>query len=59
MDKMVPKQNTDLGQKAILHWEVMAIELAWVNDTPPTWHASCRYLESDCTPRVTPQGAFG
>jgi hypothetical protein len=27
-DKMVPKQNMDLGQRAILHWEVTAIELA-------------------------------
>ena len=36
MDKMAPKQNTDPGQRAILHWEVTAIDLAWVNDTPPT-----------------------
>jgi hypothetical protein len=34
--KMVPKQNTDLGRRAILHWEVTAIELAWINDKPPT-----------------------
>jgi hypothetical protein len=43
----------------IFHLEVMAIELAWINDTPPTWRASCRCLESDRTPRVTPCGAFG
>jgi hypothetical protein len=49
-DKMVPKQNTDPGRRAILHWEVTAIELAWINDTPPTWHASCRCLEPDRTP---------
>jgi hypothetical protein len=59
MDEMVPKQNTDPGQRAILHWEVTAIELAWINDTPPTWRASCRCLEPDRTPGVTPRGAFG
>jgi hypothetical protein len=53
-DKMVLKQNTDPGRRAILHWEVIAIELAWVNDTPPTWHASYRCLEPDRTPGVTP-----
>jgi hypothetical protein len=35
-DEMVPKQNTDPGRRAILHWKVTAIELAWINDTPPT-----------------------
>jgi hypothetical protein len=25
MDKMVPKQNTDPGRRAILHWEVTAL----------------------------------
>jgi hypothetical protein len=59
MDEMVLKQNTDLGGRAILHWEVTTIELAWVNDTTPTWRASSRCLESDRTPRVTPCGAFG
>jgi hypothetical protein len=58
-DKMVPKQNTNPGRRAILHWEVTVIELAWVNDTPPTWRASCRCLEPDRTPGVTPRGAFG
>jgi hypothetical protein len=42
-----------------MHWEVIAIELAWINDTPPTWHASYRCLEPDRTPGVTPRGAFG
>jgi hypothetical protein len=32
----------DPGRRAILHWEVTAIELAWINNTPPTWRASCR-----------------
>jgi hypothetical protein len=35
-NKMVPKQNTDPGQRMILCWKVVAIELAWVSDTPPT-----------------------
>jgi hypothetical protein len=35
-DKMVLKQNIDPGRRAILHWEVTTIELAWINDTPPT-----------------------
>jgi hypothetical protein len=52
MDEMVPKQNIVLGARAILHLEVMAIELAWINDTPPTWRASCRCLDSNRTPRV-------
>jgi hypothetical protein len=56
---MVPMQNTDLGQRAILHWEVTAIELAWVNDTPPTWRASFQCFELNRTPGVTPRGAFG
>jgi hypothetical protein len=31
----------------------MAIELALIDDRPPTWCASCRCLESDRTPRDT------
>jgi hypothetical protein len=59
MDEMVPKQNMDPGRRAILCWKTMAIELAWISDTPPTWRASSRCLGPDCTPRVTPQGTFG
>jgi hypothetical protein len=59
MDEMVLKQNTDLGGRAILHWDVKTIELTWINDTPPTWRASCRCLDSDRTARVTPRSAFG
>jgi hypothetical protein len=33
--------------------KVMAIELALINNTPPTWCVSCRCLESDHTPRDT------
>jgi hypothetical protein len=58
-NEMVPKQNMDLGRRAIFHWEVTAIELAWINDTTPTWRASCRCLEPDRTPGVTPRDAFG
>jgi hypothetical protein len=36
----------------------MAIELAWISDTPPTWRASCRGFGSDRAPRVAPRGAF-
>jgi hypothetical protein len=36
----------------------MAIELAWISDTPHTWRASYRCFGSDRAPRVAPQGAF-
>jgi hypothetical protein len=42
----------------ILCWKVMAIELAWIDDTPPTWRASCRCFGSDRAPRVTPKVLF-
>jgi hypothetical protein len=58
MDEMVPKQNMDPGRRTILCWKVMAIELAWINDTPPTWRASCRCFGSYRAPGVAPQGAF-
>jgi hypothetical protein len=57
-DEIVPKQNTDPGWRMILCWKVMAIELAWIGDTPPTWSASCRCFGSDRAPGVAPQGAF-
>jgi hypothetical protein len=57
-DEMVPKQNVDPGRRTILRWKVMAIELAWISDTPPTWRASCRCFGSDRAPRVAPRGAF-
>jgi hypothetical protein len=57
-DEIVPKQNMDPGQRMILCWKVTAIELAWIDDTPPTWHASCRCFGSDRAPGVAPQGAF-
>jgi hypothetical protein len=59
MDEMVPKQNIVPERRAILHLEVTTIELAWINDTPPTWRASYRCLESDRTPRVTLAVLFG
>jgi hypothetical protein len=57
-DEIVPKQNMDPGRRMILCWKVTAIELAWIDDTPPTWHASCRCFGSDRAPGVAPQGAF-
>jgi hypothetical protein len=57
-DKMVPKQNTDPGRRAILCWKVTAIELAWISDTPHTWRASCRRFGSDHAPGVAPRDAF-
>jgi hypothetical protein len=57
-DELVPKQNVDPGRKTILCRKVTAIELAWIDDTPPTWRASCRCFGSDRTPGVAPQGAF-
>jgi hypothetical protein len=57
-DEMVPKQNLDPGWRTILCWKVMAIELAWISDTPPTWRSSCRCFGSDRAPRVAPRGAF-
>jgi hypothetical protein len=56
--EMVPKQNLDPGRKAFLCRKVTAIELAWIDDTPPTWRASCRCFGSDRTPGVAPQCAF-
>jgi hypothetical protein len=46
----VPSSST---MHVILFLKVMAIELALINDTTPTWRASCRCLVSDCTPRDT------
>jgi hypothetical protein len=59
MDEIVPKQNTDPGQRVILLWKVMAIELAWIVDTPPTWRTSYQCFGSDRTPGVAPQGVLG
>jgi hypothetical protein len=56
--EMVSKQNLDPGRKTILCRKVTAIELVWIDDTPPTWRASCRCFGSDRTPGVAPQGAF-
>jgi hypothetical protein len=57
-DEMVPKQNVDPGRRTILCWKVMAIELAWISDTPPTWRASYWCFGSDRAPGVAPRGAF-
>jgi hypothetical protein len=39
--------------KVILLLKMMAMELALIDDTPPTWRASCRCFVSDRTPRGT------
>jgi hypothetical protein len=57
-DEIIPKKNTDPGRRMILCWKVTAIELTWIDDTPPTWRASCRCFGSDRAPGVVPQGAF-
>jgi hypothetical protein len=57
-DEIVPKQNMDPGRRMMLCWKVMAIELAWISDTPPTRRASYRCFGSDRAPRVTLRGAF-
>jgi hypothetical protein len=59
IDEIVPKQNMDLGRRMILRWKVTAIELAWIDDTPPTWRASCRCFGSDRAPRVIPKVLLG
>jgi hypothetical protein len=53
MHEMVPKRNIAPRRRVILFLKAMAIELALINDTAPTWRASCRCLESDRTPRDT------
>jgi hypothetical protein len=51
--EMVPKQIVAPGLRVILFLKMMAMELALINDTPPTWCASCRCLVSDRTPGGT------
>jgi hypothetical protein len=53
MHEMAPKRNIVPRRRVILFLKVMAIELALINDTPPTWRASCQCSESDRTPRDT------
>jgi hypothetical protein len=58
-NEMVLKQNMDTRRRTILCWKVMAIELAWISDTPPTWRASCRCFGSDRAPGVALEVLFG
>jgi hypothetical protein len=51
--EMLPKRNIAPGLRVILFLKVTAIELTLINDTPPTWRASCRCLVSDRTPKDT------
>jgi hypothetical protein len=50
--EMVSKQKIAPRLKVILLLKMMAMELAFIDDTPPTWCASCRCFVSDRTPRV-------
>ena len=50
---MVLKHKTTPGLKVILLLKMMAMELALIDDTPPTWRASCRCFVSDRTSRGT------
>jgi hypothetical protein len=58
-DEMVQKQNTDPGRRTIWCPKVMAIELAWIGDTHPTWRASYRCFGSDRAPGVALEVLFG
>jgi hypothetical protein len=51
--EMAPKQKIAPGQKVVLLLKMMAMELALIDDTPPTWRASCRCLVFDRTPEGT------
>jgi hypothetical protein len=53
MHKMVPKQNIAPGLRVILFLKMMAMELALIKDTPPTWRASCQCLVFDRTAEGT------
>jgi hypothetical protein len=53
MHRMVPNQKIAHGLKVILFLKMMAMELALIDDTPPTWRASFRCLVSDRTPGGT------
>jgi hypothetical protein len=58
MQEMVPKQKISLGLKVVMALKVTAMELAFIKVAPPTWHASCRCLQSDHTLYGYPRGAF-
>jgi hypothetical protein len=45
--EMVPKQKIAPGLKVILLLKMMAMELALIDDTPPTYRASCPCLVSN------------
>jgi hypothetical protein len=49
MHEMVPKQNIAPRLRVILLLKMITMELALINDTTPTWRASCRCLVSDRT----------
>jgi hypothetical protein len=51
--EMVPKQKIASGLKVILLLKTTTMELALIDDAPPTRCASCRCFVSDRTPGVT------
>jgi hypothetical protein len=51
--EMVSKQKIAPGLKVILLLKMMAMELALIDDTPPTWHATCQCFVSNHTPEGT------
>jgi hypothetical protein len=51
--EMAPKQKAAHRLKVILLLKMMAMESTLIDDTPPTWHASCRCFVSNRTPGVT------
>jgi hypothetical protein len=53
MHEMVPKQKIAPWLKVILFLKMIAMELALIDDTPPTWRASCQCLVSNRTPEGT------
>jgi hypothetical protein len=59
MHEMVLKQNIAPGLRVVLFLKMTAMELALINDTPPTWRASCRCLVSDRTLGGTLAVLFG
>jgi hypothetical protein len=51
--EMVSKQKIAPGLKVIFLLKMMAMELALIDDTPPTWRANYRCLMFDRTPGGT------
>jgi hypothetical protein len=59
IDEMVPEQNMDPGRRMILCWKVMAIELAWISDTPLPGAPAVGVLGLTAHPRLPLEVLFG